>query len=230
MIGNEKITLAIGDWEPYTSNRDKSGKIAEIIVYEAYKLENIDVKFVYYPWIRSYDYVKDGKHPGSFPWFRTEERLNDFIINKEPIIIEKTVFFHLKILDFDWENYSDLKKYRIGGTIGYAQSQMLEDQGLKIEYVAIEDLNYKKILAGRLDLYANSIYAGIFQIKYLFDEKEASLFTYHKRIITEQPMFMLFSKNNPNSKIYSKKLDSGLIKLKESGRYKEILSKLDIVD
>ncbi len=94
------VKMAIGEWAPFTSETDKTGKIAETIVTEAFKLEGIDVKYDYYPWKRSYELVKDGKADGTFPWTRKPERENDFIINPEinsfsSIITEYTGFFFL---------------------------------------------------------------------------------------------------------------------------------------
>ncbi len=227
IYSDETITLAIGDWEPYTSSRDENGKIAEKIVLEAFKLVNIDVTFEYFPWQRSMVYVKEGVYPATFPWYKTEERELHFYINTEPIITVRTVFFHLKSLNFDWNDYDDLFNYRIGGTIGYAQTKLLEEFGLPIDYVGLEDLNYKKLLGGRIDLYPNSMLVGYSQIALIFNDSEATLFTHHpKSIIEDFDMYMLFSKKNTDSEELAAKFDKGLRELKASGRYDEILAEI----
>ena len=44
----------------------------------------------------------------TFPWFNNEEREKNFIVNKEPIVMECDVFFHLKNTEFDFEELSDV--------------------------------------------------------------------------------------------------------------------------
>ncbi len=85
IYANEIITLAIGEWPPFTSEKSKKDKIAEIIVRESFKLENIDVKYTYFPWKRAYVSVLRGDFAGTFPWYKTENRKNTFILSKETI-------------------------------------------------------------------------------------------------------------------------------------------------
>ncbi|WP_028865079.1 substrate-binding periplasmic protein [Psychromonas aquimarina] len=223
----ESITLAIGDWEPYTSSREKKGKVLELLVQEAFELEDIHVEYKYFPWKRSFEYSRLGKFHGTFPWYRTKQREEDFYINNEPILIEKTVFFHLKDSKFDWSNFDDLKKYRIGGTVGYSITQVLENSGIDVEYVGKEDLNYRKILSSRIDVYPNALNVGYYQIEMLFDDSESTNFTHHPKPLNEKSYYMLFNKDLANVEELADKLDSGLRKLKDSGRYDAILSTFD---
>ena len=223
-FANEVVKLAIGEWAPYTSSTDPNGKIAETIVKEAFQLENIDIELSYYPWKRSYMLANTGKSDGTFPWTMSDKRATDFIISKEPIIQTKTVFFHLKSLDFDWNNYEDLKKYKIGGTLGYLDIEILEKQGLKIDVVSKEFLNYKKILAGRIDIYPGTFIVGYDMIYKEFAPEKAALFTNHPKSLREKPMYLFISKNIDNGQELADKFDSGMKKLKESGRYDEIIT------
>jgi len=223
VYSGEVVKIAIGNWEPFTSKRDKNANMSELIVREAFKLENIDVQFEYFPWKRSYENVLNARYIGTFPWAKTEEREKNFIINKEPIFKEKTVFFHLKDLDFTWNTYDDLKKYRVGGVIGYFQAEMLEKHGVKIDYVGTEDLNYKKVLKRRIQIYPTSFFVGYFQINKLFGPVKSALFTNHPKPLTENNFYMLFSKKHPDSKVLSDKLDNGLKKLKAGGQYEKIV-------
>ena len=64
---NETLTLAIGEWAPYTSDVDQTGKLAKKIVAEAFKLSNIDVEYKYFPWKRSLESVRKGDYVGNLP-------------------------------------------------------------------------------------------------------------------------------------------------------------------
>jgi len=69
VYANEVIKIAAGDWEPFTSSREKNANIAEKIVIAALNLEGVDIKINYYPWKRSYNNVLNGKHVGLFMSF-----------------------------------------------------------------------------------------------------------------------------------------------------------------
>jgi len=221
---HQTITLFIGEWAPYTSQKDDKGKISEIIVAEAFKLENIDVKYEYYPWKRSYRGVKEGLAVGTFPWYYSEQKEKDFIVTKEFLIRTKTVFFHLKSLKFHWESYEDLKNYSIGGTIGYTGTVLLKEKGLVIQLVPREELNYKKMMKHRIDITASSTVVGVQLINKLFSKKERDLFTYHPKALFDSKMYMLISKKIPNAQELANTFDQGLIRLKKSGRYDRIIA------
>ncbi|MCP3921579.1 MAG: transporter substrate-binding domain-containing protein [Desulfobacterales bacterium] len=217
------ITIDIGDWEPFTSSRVKNANITEKLVIEAFKLVKIKVNFKYYPWKRSLVNVKKGESVATFPWMKSKERDKQFYYSEQPVLKEKTVFFHLKYSGFKWNNYNDLKKYRIGGTIGYLQAEDLQKRGIKVQMVGIEDLNYKKILAGRIDAYPTSYFVGYYQINMLYGKQKASLFTHHPKPVMTSDYYMLFSKKIPNIKGIIEKFNDGLKKLKKSGRYDELI-------
>ncbi len=224
-INANEISLDIGDWEPFTSSREKNADITEKLVIEAFKLENIKVKLSYYPWKRSFVNVKKGEAVGTFPWMKSKEGNKDFFYSKEPVLKESIVFFHLKGSGFKWNNYSDLKKYRIGGTIGYVYAEELQKRGVELQMVGKEDLNYKKILAGRIDAYPTSYFVGYYQINMLFEKKQASLFTHHSKPLMTTDYYLLFSKKIPKIKSIIEKFNRGLKKLKKSGRYDELVKK-----
>jgi len=218
------IVLAIGEWPPYTSaSLNKKDKIAEMIVKEAFNLEGVEVKYEYFPWKRAYVSVLRGDYAGTFPWIKTKEREQQFFLSKEPILKNKEVFFHLKSLDFDWNTFDDLKKYSIGGTLGYYQAEFLESKGLKIEFVTREELNFKKLLKKRIDTSTSTLIVGYNIINKLFPPQVSHLFTHHPKPLLTYSMHMLISKKNPNGKKLIEVFDRGLKRLKSTGRYSEIL-------
>lgn len=224
LSANETITLAIGEWAPYTSERDMKGKISEVIVSEAFRLVEVIVKFEYYPWQRSYNMTTRGDVAGTFPWFSHDERKMETIYNKEPLVSEREVIFHLKKLDFQWEDFSDLKKYRVGGTIGYNHNFILAEHGIQTQLVKNDLLNFKKLLKGRIDLFPVSYNVGYYIINKSFEPEIAAKFTNQPKTIQDGKLFVLFSKAIPNGQVLADKLDMGLKKLKASGRYDQILT------
>lgn len=85
------------------------------------------------------------------------------------------------------------------------------------------ELNFKKMLLGRIDVYLTSLIVGYDIIHQIFEPSKASLFTNHPKKTAELDMFVLFSKSNPNSQEIADAFDTGLKNLKISGRYHEII-------
>lgn len=219
----ETVKMAVGDWAPYTSESDISGKLTEKIVTEAFKLEGITVIYEYYPWKRSLEMVRSGMADGTFPWNKADDKINDFYFNSEVLLKDDGVYFHLKTTKFKWNTIQDLKKYKVGVTIGYKDEKRYEDIGILTDKAPSEEMNFRKLLAGRIDVYHTSKIVGYAAIAKLFTPEEAKLITNHPKIVTTNKYFILFSKKTPNGRMFAEKFDSGFKKLKASGRYRQIL-------
>lgn len=222
----ETVTFAIGDWEPFTSAKDPKSKLTEKVVIEALKLEGLDASFAYFPWKRASTLLEEGGFDGSFPWGLTDDRAKLFHYTTTTVLKDESVYFHLKTTKFDWNTIQDLKKYKVGVTIGFSNEKLYKDLGIPADAVVLEDLNFKKMLVGRLDVYDTSKSVGLALIAKLFTPEEAKLFTYHSKIISNHEYYGIFSKVSPKGKLYADKLESGLKKLKASGAYDKIMSQL----
>ena len=219
----ETYKIGLGEWEPFVSSKDKSKAICEEIVQEALKLEGVDVLNDYLPWKRSYEKTRMGEYHGTYPWSKTKEREGIFYYS-EPLIKEKEVFFHLKSTNFDWDTLEDLKKYKVGVTNGYKDQDIYKKYGIKADVVSKEELNFKKMLAGRIDVYAASFFVGYNLINDLYPKK-GNLFTNHKKPLTDDFFYFMVSKQHPSGKDIINKVNSGLNKLKDSGKYDKIIAK-----
>jgi polar amino acid transport system substrate-binding protein len=224
-FANEVINLAIGEWAPFTSEKDPNGKLLEKVVTEAFKLEGVDVKYSYYPWKRSYSNVQEGTSDGTFPWRSTADREKEFNIHSVPVMTDDSVYFMLKTSAFDWKTMDDLKKYKVGVTLGYTNEKTYKDKGIAAEVVPSEELNFKKIVAGRIDVYETSKEVGYATIAKSLTPDEAKLMTHHAKPVEESDYFILFSKKTPKGKAMADKFDAGLKKLKASGAYTKIFAK-----
>jgi len=222
-FSKETVRLAIGEWAPYTSEKNVKGKFLEHVVTEAFKLEGIDVIYKYFPWKRSYIQVQNGEFDGTFPWNKTKERKGEFYIHKLSLYKDEAVYYHLKNNAFNWNTIDDLKQYNVGVTIGYKHEKLYKEKGITVEPVASEELNFKKILVGRIDVYRTSKIVGYETINRLFSFEDAARFTHHPTVIEEDDYFILFSKNTPNGKHFALRFDSGLKQLKASGAYDKII-------
>jgi len=217
------VKMAIGDWAPYVSKSDPKSQFLETVVTAAFKLEGLSVEYEYLPWKRSFTMVSQGDSDGTFPWNKNESRSTEFYIHEIPLLTDESVYFHLKSTAFSWNTLSDLKNYKVGVTIGYRQEESYKKAGIPAEAVASEDNNFKKISAGRIDVYETSKVVGYSAINRLFDSSTGGKFTHHPKAVSTNPYFILFSRNSENGKSYSEKFDSGMRKLMDSGQYGKIV-------
>lgn len=220
----EVVRLAIGEWAPYTAKSDPNGKLLERVVAEAFKLEGVEVQYSYFPWKRSYLRAEDGSFDGTFPWTRTAERDQLFYLHKVPLVTEQSVYFHLKTTAFDWRTLDDLKRYKVGVTLGYKNVELYKANGIRADVAPSEEQNFKKLALGRIDVYETSKIVGYTTIANTLPPDTARLFTHHRRPSDENDYFILFSRKSPNGKEMAARFDAGLKKLKSTGAYDKIFA------
>jgi len=220
----DTVRLAIGEWPPFTSSHEPSGKLAEQIVIEAFSLVDMNVEMDYLPWKRSFEYTLSGQYDGTFPWYSTDSRQAEFLISHEPVIEEREVFFHRRDVDFDWQHLDDLRPYRIGGTIGYSHVEVLTRAGVNVRTAASDELNIRMLQAGRIDAFPVSYYVGRHLIDSLFTPEEAAQLVSHPKPLTEGYLYLLVSKHIENGEDIVRQFDEGIRLLRSSGRYDQLLS------
>ena len=226
--GNEVVKFAVGEYPPYTSARNHNAKVLEILVAAAFKLQSIDVEFGHYPWKRSMALAMNGDVDGTFPWLKNSDRLRDFYIGDQEIYQDQGVYWHLRSTPFDWNTAEDLRKYKFGVTVGYTRTQdFFNKQGIRADAEVSEELNFKKLLAGRIDVYRTSRVVGTYLVDSLFDAKSRNRFVFHPKFADDSHFFILFSKKTDRGQRLEKEFSKGLRKLRASGKYKDIIQGLD---
>lgn len=219
----QTVTIAVGNYPPYTSMNDPQARLAQRLAKEAFALEGIRVIYRYYPWSRCYREAEQGRVDATLPWFHSKRRDRIFLFSKEPLFRVTDVFFHLKSLDFHWKNFADLKRYRLGGTLGYYDTELLEQHGLTLDTVTHEKLNFEKMFLGRIDAYPTSLKVGGYLIHNLFTPSVATRFTYNPKPLDQANVYAMFSRSTTRGLALRNAFDKGLKRLKLSGRYAVIM-------
>jgi len=227
-FGNEVVKFAVGEYPPYTSARHPNARILEVLVKAAFKLQAIDVEYGHYPWKRSFALAKNGDVDGTFPWLKSPARLQDFYIGDQEIYQDQGVYWHLRSTSFDWNTSEDLRRYKFGVTVGYTRTQEFYNKlGIKAETEVTEESNFKKLLAGRIDVYRTSKVVGTYLVDSLFSAKARNRFVFHPKVSDDSSFFILFSKKTDRGKRLEREFALGLEKLKASGRHQKIIQNLD---
>ncbi len=194
---------------------------------EAFNSVGIKVENGFFPWKRSLKMVENGTWDGTIGWAKSPERENLFYIS-EPLYHGIYVFFHLKNTKFNWKSIDDLQGIEAGVTLGYVDEEMFKSMkasGKNVIYsVATTDFqNFKKLIAGRIKIFASQKDVGLTCIKENFPADTADTITFHPKPIRSATLHGLFTKKNRRGEIYMKLFNQGLKNLKESGRYDEML-------
>lgn len=224
---DKKITLAIGEWPPYTSSSLKNYGLFSEIVKRAFALVGVEVEYVFYPWKRALSLAEFNKHDGSITWFKTSERVKKFYYSDQ-ILNSEFVFFHLSSQEFDWKNIDDLRKRKIGATIGFNYGNEFQRAEklkiIKVERASKDELNFRKLLKRRIDIFATDLIVGKAMLRKLYTLEIVNKFTHHKKPIRTDPMYLLLTKKNKENGKLIKVFNEGLKKLKKSGEFDQCVN------
>ncbi len=218
-----QITLAGGEWQPYQCKTMRHGGFVGHLVKEAFALQGFSVTVEYFPWKRSYEMTRSGKVDGSYLWRYSDERAESFHFS-DPLITTDAVMFHRKDLDFSWKNDASLIGFRIGGTIGY-HYEFAAIPGIDIDWVDSDHTNMKKLIHGRIDLFADDRRVGYHLLRTRFPKAQANLIT-HSVWQEGAPIsyHLVLPRSKADSTVLLEKFNLGLAQLKASGRYDAILA------
>ncbi len=225
-FAGKTIHITNGEWEPYLSEYVPHYGLYSHIVSEAFKLEGITVKWGFFEWVRALKIAESGKDwDASAVWWPSEENKKKFYIS-ETVGTTSFVFFHLKSKQFNWNSIEDLKGMKVGGTKEYNYGNEFADAAknkvFKLELVLNDELNFKKVFHGRVDIFPNDPVVGMAQIRNIFPPEQADLITFHKKEFMVSPLSLIISRNSKDGKVFLEKFNSGLKKLQESGRIEQM--------
>ncbi|WP_218668094.1 substrate-binding periplasmic protein [Vreelandella utahensis] len=191
------VSITNGEWPPYLGREEPGYGIASRIVSRAFERAGYQVEYEFHPWARSLYLARRGERDGTAVWVPSSERREDFFISR-PVIVTEYVFFHRADMPFDWETTTDLADYRIGLTRGYDYGEVLDrvrTLGVATtETVSSDELNFHKLLAGRIDLFPLDRVVGQRMISELFSEEEAKALTWHPEPVREDRLHLLLSR------------------------------------
>lgn len=103
------VTIATGEYPPFTSVDARNGGFVSHIIKEAFKRGGYEVGFTYLPWKRAKHAAQNGEYNATSYWQCPETIQKDFycsgVLQQSPL-----VFFHRKSFDMpDWKTLQDLK-------------------------------------------------------------------------------------------------------------------------
>lgn len=227
----ETIHITNGEWQPFMSQYSYHYGINSHVVSEAFRVEGIDIRWDFFPWKRAYVNAQKCKDwHASATWWPSEQTMQHFLIS-DPISNTSFVFFHLKTREFSWQSFEDLTGLTIGATneydYGNAFMQLSTNAQNRIEWVASDEINYKKLARGRIDIFPNDPIVGYAQIRNTLPPAQATSITHHPKTFEATTLHLIVSKQCANAQYLIDKFNQGFHTLKHNGRFQEMLRDLD---
>lgn len=179
-------------------------------------------KFKVIPWARAYDKVQANKNHVLFSMARTAQREKMFQW-VGPIYKLQIGLLAKKGNKISIKSKADLKKYKIGTVIDGAPEQLLLKEGVdksKLERVSKQDINVKKLKAGRIDMLAFNIPATLYSLEKIGEKSSDYEVVY---VLKEVDLYYGLNKNTDKAVVA--KLQASFDKLKKSGKTDKIIKK-----
>ncbi len=221
---SETITVATGEYAPYSGyTLYKNGFVCHVIS-ESFKRVGYSVNFSFFPWKRAYLEAKEGKYHATSPWVTNPKRLLYFHYS-QPIYRSKALLYHLKSKPIPpWESLSDLKPYRFGATRGYTYIKEFWDLHasgvLNVEVTNTDEANLNKLLFDRIDIFPINEMVAIDLInKHFSASSQRSKFAVSSKPLSNFPGSILFPRKLKDSKKRLDDFNKGLNIIKKDGTY-----------
>ncbi len=212
-FAEETIVVATGDWPPTLGKDLKHGGYANHMLKLSFETQGIKTKFLFLSWKRSMEVTRRGEYHLTNYWYCSEKRKKDFLCGNA-ILHTNYSFFHLKSTKFDWKNYNDLKKYKIGLTSSYTYTdefvKMINDGELNGEWVSTDIQNFGKLLLGRIDIFPMFDLVGNYMLKIELSPEQIGRITVHPKPLILDTVHPLFPKSRSDSKKLLKLYNKGL--------------------
>lgn len=218
------VRLTNGYWPPYMENKPPHFGVISHIVSLAFAKHDTPVTYGFFPWSRARLLAEKGLWDGSVAW-TCRQRLLKYFHFSDPIVTHHYVLFHRTSMDFDWARIEDLESYRVGLTQDYNYGEEFEAAvaagTISTDQTSSDASNFRKLAAGRIDLFPMEPAVGMDMLKAL--ELEDAI-TFHPRPLQSDYLYLILSRRVPESKRYLREFNEGLGKLKESGRLEELIA------
>jgi polar amino acid transport system substrate-binding protein len=196
----EELPFAIGEWPPFVSEHAEGYGVVSTIASAVAREMGMTARFSFQPWIRCEEEVLAGRAFATFPYAMTAERQASFDFG-EPVVTSRHLFFYYKgatPVPPAADRLEQLAGYRIGGVRGYAYVSPFERAGVRMEFVAEDELNIRKLHAGRVDLVVMDEVLGWTLIRRLFPE-EVDRFATAAAHLPDTPLGFMISRTYPGA-------------------------------
>lgn len=224
-----ELKISLGDWPPYLSSDLKHNGVIAHLISDLFADEGYRVSFQFLPWPRAYSAAAAGRVDATAVWMHKTERETDFLFSA-PLLNEQFVFFHLKSMPFDWQNFDDLTGMKIGGGLEYsygpAFDTFLAQHKVKMERVSTDMQNFEKLLKERVVLYPQEIHVGYAALRSHFNAADQARITHNPKPLLTNASYLMLPKSLAGSPALLKRFNKRLQLYRDNGRYQRYFDDL----
>lgn len=218
-----RLVVVAGELPPYVSAKPEDSFLTDLLAEIAQQMKlSIELRFM--PWKRGELAVETHEAWATVPYVPTEEREKKFLFS-EPLYFKRTSFFYYSEQGprpLNYNTLSDLRSLRIGAVSGYFYQAMLAQAGLQVDYAASEEMNFRKLQAGRIDLAPAVDEVGFKMVKRLFPPEQARHFYLLERPLHVGANYLMSARSHPGAEALLARFNEALLAVRSSGAYKAI--------
>lgn len=201
----DTITMALGEYPPYVSKSLPDHGLHVKKFTEAMEAAGHTVEITWVPWKRSMRMVKDGEATVTVPWYKTEERMQDYLYPDKPISFARFAVFYKKDqfpdgLSFDSLEAIAASDVKVTGVDSFYYVDELRDMGKDVHHVSKGELAWRLLDRDRVDIYLENVEVGKYEIAKYFGEDRVDEFGV-AGFVREEPFYALFTKNDETGAI-----------------------------
>lgn len=215
------VTLDFPPLEMLGENGKVIGAVTDI-VREVFQKIGHRVEINLLPWTRALALTKDGKADGIFTIYRLPEREQYLDYSTEEIIPQVVSLYAEKSRPASYRgDLQTIVGSKVGTVSSISYGKIFDDMKnrFKIESVDTLELNFKKLVAKRIDYVVSNRYSAAYTLAKLALDQDVVEVGPPIEVI---PSYIAFSKKNKLSSLRDR-FDAELVSFKKSARYRQIL-------
>lgn len=223
VLAQDHLTIVAEDnWYPYSAERDGAAEgFAVDLVRAAYRAAGHDVRFVTMPYARCLEEVRAGRELGCFDTTHEPENESRFLFHQVPLFSATIVIVGPADSPAQELTPADLRGQKVAITNGYTYGEPFQSDATINKDVVVSDLSVLRVVALKRATY------GL-----VYDRVMASIISEHAAelagkvkivgMLSQQDLFISFSKARPEASEAMAALDRGLNLIKADGTYQAI--------
>lgn len=205
----------------YSDENNEATGFSTGIVKELLKrsrLGVVDGKIKVYPWARAYMILQKEKNVMLFSTTRSEER--EKLFKWVGPIASRTIWFWKlkKRKDINVSSLDDAKQFKVGAVREFASARYMTELGFNLDLCNSEEINFRKLLANRIDILTALELAAAYQMNKL--GKSFSRLERLVKLDDRYDYYLALNISTPDEIINS--LQNALEDMKKDGTYEKI--------
>jgi len=218
------LVIATSELPPFVSAEPRESFLTELLAEVADEMDVV-FEFHFMPWPRCEIAVDTLQAWATMPYVPTPERNKKFLFSK-PLYTKRTVLFHYSEGDprvpMTFTHLNELSPHKIGGVRGYYYLERFAQAGLSLELTSSEELSFRKLQAGRVELVPAVESVGWNIIRRTFPPEDHANFYVLETSLNVGYNHLMTSRNYPQAPQLLDRFNTALEGLRGNGVYDAI--------